>query len=107
VKRVSSVIGLPAENIAEYERLHADVWPDVLARLSASHVTNYSIFRHGELLISYLEYTGDDYDADMALIADDPATQRRWELCIPLQRPIPDRAEGEWWKELPELFHLD
>jgi L-rhamnose mutarotase len=107
VKRVSSVIGLPAENIAEYERLHADVWPDVLARLSASHVTNYSIFRHGELLISYLEYTGDDYDADMALIADDPATQRWWELCIPLQRPIPDRAEGEWWKELPELFHLD
>jgi L-rhamnose mutarotase len=107
VKRVSSVIGLPAENIAEYERLHADVWPDVLTRLSASHVTNYSIFRHGELLISYLEYTGDDYDADMALIADDPATQRWWELCIPLQRPIPDRAEGEWWKELPELFHLD
>jgi L-rhamnose mutarotase len=107
VKRVSSVIGLPAENIAEYERLHADVWPDVLARLSASHVTNYSIFRHGELLISYLEYTGDDYDADMALIADDPATQRWWELCNPLQRPIPDRAEGEWWKELPELFHLD
>jgi L-rhamnose mutarotase len=107
VKRVSSVIGLTAENIAEYDRLHADVWPDVLARLSASHVTNYSIFRHGELLISYLEYTGDDYDADMALIADDPATQRWWELCNPLQRPIPDRAEGEWWKELPELFHLD
>jgi L-rhamnose mutarotase len=107
VKRVLSVIGLPTENIAEYERLHADVWPDVLTRLSASHVTNYSIFRHGELLISYLEYTGDDYDADMALIADDPATQRWWELCIPLQRPIPDRAEGEWWKELPELFHLD
>jgi L-rhamnose mutarotase len=107
VKRVLSVIGLPTENIAEYERLHADVWPDVLTRLSASHVTNYSIFRHGELLISYLEYTGDDYDADMALIADDPATQRWWELCNPLQRPIPDRAEGEWWKELPELFHLD
>lgn len=107
MKRVSSVIGLPAENVAEYERLHADVWPEVLARLSASHVTNYSIFRHGELLISYLEYTGDDYDADMALIADDPATQRWWELCMPLQRPLDGRAEGEWWKELPELFHLD
>lgn len=107
MKRVSSVIGLPAENVAEYERLHADVWPDVLDRLSASHVTNYSIFRHGELLVSYLEYTGDDYDADMAKIADDPATQRWWELCMPLQRPVDGRAEGEWWKELPELFHLD
>jgi L-rhamnose mutarotase len=107
MKRVSSVIGLPTENVAEYERLHADVWPEVLSRLSASHVTNYSIFRHRELLVSYLEYTGDDYDADMALIADDPATQRWWELCMPLQRPVDGRAEGEWWKELPEVFHLD
>ena len=105
--RVASVIGLPPENVEEYERLHADVWPDVLARLTASNVHNYSIYRHGDLLFSYLEYTGDDYGADMAAVAADPATQRWWELCNPLQRPLEDRADGEWWKELPEVFHLD
>ncbi|CAN5321090.1 L-rhamnose mutarotase [soil metagenome] len=106
MKRVASVIGLPAENVEEYERLHAAVWPEVLARLSASNVSNYSIYRYGDLLISYFEYTGDDYDADMAAMAADPATQRWWAVCEPLQRPVTDRAEGEWWRELPEVFHL-
>jgi L-rhamnose mutarotase len=79
----------------------------VLARLSASHVVNYSIYRDGETLFSYMEYDGDDFDADMAAMAADPATQEWWAVCMPLQRPVEDRAEGEWWKELPEVFHLD
>lgn len=107
MKRVASVIGLPPESAEEYERLHAEVWPDVLARLTASGVRNYSIYRHGGLLFSYLEYVGDDYEADMAAIAADPATQRWWAVCEPLQRPLSDRAEGEWWHEVPEVFHLD
>ncbi|WP_349897511.1 L-rhamnose mutarotase [Parafrigoribacterium soli] len=107
MKRLASVIGLPPENVAEYERLHAAVWPDVLARLSASNVRNYSIFRHGDVLFSYMEYVGDDLDSDMAAIAADPATQEWWKVCEPLQRPVADRAEGEWWKVIPEIFHLD
>ena len=107
MRRVASVIGLPAENREEYERHHAAVWPEVLERLTASNVHNYSIYRHGELLLSYYEYTGDDYDADMAAIAADPATQRWWSVQEPLQRPLEDRSEGEWWKALPEVFHLD
>ena len=39
--RISSVIGLPLENVEEYERLHAAVWPGVLARLKESNVTNW------------------------------------------------------------------
>jgi L-rhamnose mutarotase len=105
--RLASVIGLPAENAEEYERLHADVWPKVLDQLRASHMTNYSIFRMGELLFSYLEYTGDDLDADNAAIAANEATQEWWAVCEPLQRPLPDRAPGEWWMAIPEVFHLD
>jgi L-rhamnose mutarotase len=105
--RIASVIGLPPENVARYEELHANVWPGVLERLRASHITNYSIYRHGDLLFSYLEYSGDDYDADSAAIAADPTTQEWWAVCEPLQRPLDDRAEGEWWKQLPEVFHLN
>lgn len=107
MQRFASVIGLPPENRAEYERLHADAWPAVLERLSASNVVNYSIYRHGDLLFSYMEYAGDDFDADMAAMAADPVTQEWWGLCMPLQRPLDDRAEGEWWKSIPEVFHLD
>ena len=105
--RLASVIGLPAGNVAEYERLHSAVWPKVLERLRASHMTNYSIFRHGEMLFSYLEYSGDNLDADNAAIAADEATREWWAVCEPLQRPLPDRAPGEWWTEIPEVFHLD
>lgn len=107
MKRIASVIGMPPENAAAYEELHAAVWPAVLAQLSESHVANYSIYRDGEMLFSYMEYHGHDFDADMAAIAADPATQAWWAICMPLQRPSEDRAEGEWWKEIPELFHLD
>jgi L-rhamnose mutarotase len=107
MRRIASVIGLPPENWERYEELHRDVWPGVLERLSQSHITNYSIYQHGDLLISFLEYTGEDYDADSAAIAADPTTQEWWVICDPLQVPLEGRAEGERWKELPELFHLD
>lgn len=107
MRRIASVIGLPRDAREEYERLHADVWPAVLERITASNIVNYSIFRHGELLFSYMEYTGDDFEADMAAIAADPVTQDWWAVCNPLQRPLDDRAEGEWWKTIPEVFHLD
>ena len=107
MKRVASVIGLPPESVERYEELHTAVWPAVLAQISASHITNYSIYRYGELLFSYFEYLGSDYDADMAAMAADPATQEWWAVCNPLQRPVDDRAEGEWWKPIPEVFHTD
>lgn len=107
VQRIASVIGIPAENVAEYERLHAEVWPQVLDRLSRSNMHNYSIYRYGTLLFSYLEYTGEDLEADRAAIAADPTTQEWWTHTDPLQVPVTDRSEGEWWKELPEVFHLD
>lgn len=105
--RIASALGIPAENFDEYERLHADVWPGVLERLRQSHFTNYSIFRLGDILFSYVEYVGDDLEADNASMAADPVTQEWWRVCEPLQRPLPGRRDGEWWMELPELFHLD
>lgn len=107
MRRVASVIGLPAENVAEYESLHANVWPEVLAQIESSNIRNYSIYRFNEMLFSYFEYVGEDYEADMARMALDPATQRWWAVCGPLQRPMEDRGEGEWWHEIPEVFHTE
>ena len=107
VQRYASVLGIPKENRERYEELHAAVWPEVLEQIKKSNIRNYSIYRYGELLFSYFEYVGDDFDGDMAKMAEDPATQRWWDINKRLQRPLPDRAEGEWWASIPEIFHTD
>ena len=105
--RVAQVIRLDPDQIEEYERVHAAVWPEVLAQIARSGIRNYSIHRYETLLFANFDYVGDDFDADMAAIAADPATQQWWSVCEPLQRPFPERAAGEWWMEIPEVFHLD
>ena len=107
MKRVAQVIRLDPEQIDEYERVHSEVWPGVLAQIAESGIRNYSIYRYGTLLFSYFEYVGEDYAADMAAMAADETTQRWWQICDPMQRPVDERAEGEWWHVLPEVFHTD
>ena len=112
MKRYASVVRLPAENIDEYKRLHAAVWPEVLRRITECRIRNYSIYLRmlddGQpYLFSYFEYVGDDFDADMARMAADPTTQRWWAVCKPLQEPLAGRAPGEWWASLEEVFHQD
>ena len=106
IKRIGSVIGVKPDQIAEYERVHAEVWPGVLATLKRANVTKFSIFRHENMLFSYMEYSGSDYEADMAMIAADPITQDWWKVTAPMQNPVPQKSESEWWHQIPEVFHL-
>ncbi|HVM60559.1 MAG TPA: L-rhamnose mutarotase [Verrucomicrobiae bacterium] len=112
MKRYGTVIGVRRERLEEYKALHAAVWPDVLKMIQQCHIRNYSIYLRrlddGQFyLFSYFEYTGEDFAADMARIAADPATQRWWSFCEPCQRPLRDRAPGEWWASMEEVFHMD
>ena len=112
MKRYGSVIGVRAERLDEYKRLHAAVWPGVLAMIQQCHIRNYSIYLRrldngNYYLFSYFEYTGEDFKADMARMAADPTTQEWWRHCEPCQEPLPDRDEGEWWADMEEVFHQD
>ncbi len=112
MKRYGMVIGLRAEKLEEYKRLHAAVWPDVLRMIRQCNIRNYSIYlrqlddsRH--YLFSYFEYTGSDFASDMARMAADPTTQRWWSFCKPCQQPLATRAPEEWWTNMEEVFHCD
>jgi L-rhamnose mutarotase len=43
----------------------------------------------------------------MAKMAADPKTQGWWSIMMPMQEPIPNRAGGEWWASMEEVFHTD
>ena len=108
MQRFGGVIGLNPDKKEEYKRLHASVWPEVLERISACNIRNYSIFlREPEnLMFSYFEYHGTDFAADMAKMADDPKTQEWWKVCGPCQIPLTTREKGEWWASMTEVFHI-
>jgi L-rhamnose mutarotase len=107
LQRYGQAIGVKPDQIETYERLHAQVWPEVLAMIHACNIRNYSIFRQGTQLFAYFEYVGEDFAADMARMAADPKTQAWWKLTDPLQEPLPDRPAGAWWSTMQEVFHTD
>ena len=109
MQRMGMVIGVKPDKIEEYKRLHAAVWPEVLAQIAQSNIRNYTIFlREPEnLLFGYWEYHGSDFAGDMARMAEDRKTQEWWTFTDPCQQPLASRLEGEQWAMMTEVFHTD
>lgn len=106
LERFGSVIGLKPEFEERYIILHKHTFPGVLKRIRDSNIRNYSIFLRDSMLFSYYEYRGQDYEKDMQKISEDTITQEWWKLTDPMQEPIQDRKEGEWWASLEEIGHF-
>ncbi len=107
MKRIGEIIQIKPEGLEAYKRYHAAPLPGVNEMIRACHIQNYSIYHRGNYLFAYYEYVGDDFEADMAKMAADPATQRWWDLVKPLMQPLSDKAEGEFWSGMEEVYHLD
>ncbi|MCP4403421.1 MAG: L-rhamnose mutarotase [bacterium] len=107
MQRHGSVIRVKTEKFDEYKKYHAAVWPEILEMIGQCNIKNYSIYHKDGYLFSYFEYVGDNFSADMAKMAADPKTQEWWDVMMPMQQPLETRAEGEWWAEMEEVFHLD
>lgn len=106
-RRFGQVLGLRPEFEAEYIRYHAAVWPEVLHLIRDCHIQNYSIFLLDQRLFAYFEYTGSDYEGDMARLAADRRMKDWWAIMEPMQEPLPSRQPGAWWSRMEEVFHMD
>jgi L-rhamnose mutarotase len=106
-----SMVGLRPEAEQRYRELHGAVWPDVVAALRQAHIRNYHIYittiGGQRCLVSHFEHTGDDLQADLAGIANDPTTRDRWwpitDLC---QLRLQNTPPGEQWLPLERVMHL-
>jgi L-rhamnose mutarotase len=107
MKRFGQVIGVDPEQFESYKKYHAAVWPEILEMITACNIRNYSIFHKDNMLFAYFEYIGSDFATDMAKMAADPKTQEWWAIMMPMQKPVSTRAEGEWWANMEEVFHLE
>lgn len=101
--RICFHLRVKPEMIDEYKRLHAAVWPDVLAALRSAGVRNYSIYmwRDGHEF-GVLEC--DDWAAVRRALGASDAV-RRWEEFMKAYLETPVSAEGP--ELLSEVFRLD
>ncbi|SRR5260221_13369161 len=107
MKRYGMVLGVKPEKLDEYKRLHAAVWPDVLAAITRANVRNYTIFQKDRLLFAYFEYHGTDLAADFARMNAKPIVKQWYDVCMPCQEPLATRKKGEWWADMDDVFHMD
>ena len=104
MQRYGQLIRVRPEKEAYYRELHANAWQGVLDKITECNIKNYSIFLRDGFLFAYFEYVGDDFDADMKKMADDPLTQKWWAECKPCQNPIETAKDDEWWVTMESVF---
>jgi L-rhamnose mutarotase len=88
----------------EYIEHHTNVWPELLADLTAAGYRNYSIFNDGFDLFGYFEC--DDYDAANAAMAQSDANRRWQEFMSGYLEQAPDPDAGLALL-MTEVFHLE
>ncbi len=99
-----SIIGLKKEFEDRYITLHKHTFPGVLDCIHRSNICDYSIFLHNGTLFSHMVYSGNNFEADMALMDTDTTTQEWWKLTDPMQQPFDFRAGNEWWAKTTLWF---
>ena len=107
-KQIFGQIGkLKPEKIEEYERLHANVWEEVLKTIKECNIQNYSIFIHDNLVFSYFEYIGENYKKDMIKMENDAITQKWWKLTRPCFERFSFSKESEFYHDMKQIFYYE
>lgn len=106
MKKVFGQLGkLKREKIDEYCELHAATWPGVLKTITECNLQNYFIFLHDNLVFSYFEYVGYDFEADMEKMAQDPVTQEWWMRTHPCFEQYAIDKKSVYYHDMQQIFY--
>jgi len=90
---------IPAKEM-QYRSLHQTVWPGVVDQAIRGNIRDLNVFlvEVDDQLVEflYLEYMGNDEEADDAANKADPINQRWWKLTDACQKPFSDVKDGTW-----------
>lgn len=93
--------------IAEYERYHATMQPEIEASIREAGVTSMIIYRFGNRLFMTME-TDDtfSFDRKAQMDADNPAVQVWERLMWNYQQAMPGAKPGEKWVLMQQIYSL-
>lgn len=93
--------------IEEYERYHADVWPEIKESILSSGITDMQIYRFSNRLCMIMEVTSDFSFEKKAKADADNSKVQEWEsLMWKFQQAIPGSKPGEKWVLMKKIFEL-
>jgi L-rhamnose mutarotase len=88
----------------EYKRRHDEIWPELVADIKGSGLSNYSLFREGDRTIGYVECEP-DVRTSFAKLAKSEANARWSEWFADIIVALTDE-NGNLFR-LDEVWHLD
>ena len=104
MKRVAFKMQLNQGEVTEYKKRHDEIWPELIAELENSNISDYSIFFDEETHILFAvqkkegeEQTGDNTVSDIV--------QKWWDMMADIMETNPDNSPVV--KPLVEVFHMD
>ncbi len=93
--------------IAEYEKYHTKVWPEIIKSIKDSGIENMQIYRTGNRLFMIIE-TSDDFSFSRkaAMDASNSKVQAWEELMWTFQQSLPWAKPGEKWVVMDKIFEV-
>lgn len=99
------VIGIRAEYLDEYRKMHVESCSGIRDLLVKYHLRNYSVFlqriQDRWYEFGYYEYAGRDFEGDMASLAAEQRNQEWLEICERMYVPLEDEAS---WVRMEQIF---
>ena len=93
--------------IAEYERIHEKIWPEIDASIRESGITNMEIYRVGNRLFMIMETDATfSFEHKAAADAANPIVQEWEALMWSYQQALPTARPGEKWLLMDKIFQL-
>ena len=93
--------------IAEYERYHEQIWPEIDASIRESGIVDLEIYRIGNRLFMLMETDETfSFDAKSAADAANPNVQEWETLMWHYQQALPIAKPGEKWLLMDRIFKL-
>ncbi len=93
--------------IAEYERHHEAVWPEIQQSIREAGITGMEIYRLGPRLFMIMD-VGEDFSFERKnqMDSSNPTVQRWEDLMWKYQQAVPGAKPGEKWIQMKKIFTL-
>ena len=109
MKRYALALDLVDDNqlIAEYEKYHKQIWPEITESIKSAGILNMEIYRVSNRLFMIME-VNDSFSFDSKAEADKTNSKvQEWEnLMWKYQQALPVAKPGEKWLLMDKIFSL-